>query len=330
MGTDELTARVVGAEDLGRCVVCDGVSALVVWRENGYEGRACRCGTVYASPPPPLGAVDPTVDGHPDSYYAVPARRRVRWIQRYRPRGRVLDIGCGEGHFLAAAQAAGYDVAGIEPHPGRARRAEARLGAPVECALFESCRPGEAEFDIVYHCDLLSHFADPIAALRKMGGFLRPDGVLAFEVGLLGGIAPWWYTMIGTIGYPQHRWLYSVRSLRRLLARADLELAHTAHFGLAPGTLFVAGVRSLARRYRRLRAAPQRPGPPAAAARVSVTRFVDRTESFWRYTVGRLSPRVGPATLFAIARLRQSTRAHRHHVSVVSAPHLGAPQRRGG
>jgi SAM-dependent methyltransferase len=320
MGTGERAAWVVGADDPGRCVVCDRVSALVVWRENGYEGRACRCGTVYATPTPPPGAVDPTVDGHPDSYYALPARRRVRWIQRYRPRGRVLDVGCGEGHFLAAAQAAGYDVAGIEPHPGRARRAAARLGAPVECALLESCRPGKAEFDIVYHCDLLSHFADPIAALRKMRGFLGPDGVLAFEVGLLGGIAPWWYTTIGTLGYPQHRWLYSARSLRRLLARADLELARTAHFGLAPGTLFLAGVRSLARRYRRLRGATQRPGPPAAAARSSVTRFVDRTESFWRYTVGRLAPRVGPATLFAIARPRQGAMRHGHDVSVLSAP----------
>jgi len=134
MDTSERAARVTGAEDLGRCAVCDRVSALVVWRENGYEGRACRCGTVYATPPPPLGAVDPTVDGHPDSYYAVPARRRVRWIQRYRPRGRVLDIGCGEGHFLAAAQAAGYDVAGIEPIPdapdARRRVSAHRWNAP--------------------------------------------------------------------------------------------------------------------------------------------------------------------------------------------------------
>src|SRR5262245_30983099 len=179
-----------------RCVVCDGVSARVVWRENGYEGRACACGTVYTTPPS-REAIDPTVDGHPDSYYAAPARRRVSWIQRYCPGGRLLEIGCGEGHFLAAAQTAGYEVAGIEPEPGRAQRAAARLGAPVHCALLESRPPDLGQFDIVYHCDLLSHFADPIASLRTMTGFLAPDGVLAFEVGLLGGIAPWWYGLIG-------------------------------------------------------------------------------------------------------------------------------------
>ncbi len=64
-----------------RCVVCGGVSARVVWRENGYEGRACHCGTVYTTPPA-RDAIDPTIDSHPDSYYAAAARRRVRWIKR--------------------------------------------------------------------------------------------------------------------------------------------------------------------------------------------------------------------------------------------------------
>jgi len=307
-----------------RCVVCGGVSARVVWRENGYEGRACRCGTVYTTPPA-RDAIDPTIDSHPDSYYAAAARRRVRWIKRYRTGGRLLEIGCGEGHFLAAAQAAGYDVAGIEPEPGRARRAAERLGVHVESARLESCRLGPARFDIVYHCDLLSHFADPVAALQKMQGMLAPHGVLAFEVGLLADIAPWWYSMIGSIGYPQHRWLFSARSIERLLARADLEPARTAYFGLAPGVLVHAGARLLARRYRRLRrpAGPYRSveGGGARAsgggARVSLSQLVDRTESFWRYTAGRLAPRVGPATLFVIARpcergagLRDELHAH--------------------
>ena len=169
------------------CAVCGGVSRRVVWRENGYEGRACRCGTVYTAPPP-RDAIDPTIDSHPDSYYAAAARRRVRWIKRYRTSGRLLEIGCGEGHFLSAAQAAGYDVAGIEPEPGRAGRAAERLGVHVECARLESCRLGRARFDIVYHCDLLSHFADPVGALQKMQGLLAPHGVLAFEVGLLADI----------------------------------------------------------------------------------------------------------------------------------------------
>ena len=306
-----------GVEGPGRCVVCERVAHRVVWRENGYEGRACACGTVYTAPPPAPGSIDPTVDRHSDSYYAGPARRRVRWLQRSRAAGRLLEVGCGEGHFLAAAQAVGYEVAGIEPDPGRARRAAARLGAPVECALLESCRPGGARFDIVYHCDLLSHFADPIAALRAMVDLLRPDGVLAFEVGLLGGIAPWWYTLIGALGYPQHRWLYSERSLWMLLARADLEVSHCTRFNLGPGTLVRGGVRALARGYRRLRPAPRGASAASAPGRGSATRLDNRMEPFWRYTAGRLAPALGPATLLVMARPRAPRPPARHHEEVL-------------
>ncbi len=295
------------AEMRGRCAVCGGTSARVVWRENGYEGRACACGTVYTEPPPVHDVVDPTIHGHLESYYAAPARRRVRWLVRHRPRGRLLEIGCGEGHFLAAARAAGYDVAGIEPHPARARRAAARVGVPVECALLEAWRPEGARFDIVYHCDLLSHFADPVAALRTMTGLLAPGGVLAFEVGLLGGIAPHWYARLGTLGYPQHRWLYSEDSLRMLLARVDLELTHSLRFGLGLGMLFVDGVRSLARVWRRCRPDRGALAPALAGASALGNRLVEGTEAFWRYRAGRIAPRLGPATLFAIATPRAKT-----------------------
>jgi SAM-dependent methyltransferase len=289
------------AELPGRCAVCDGTSARVVWRENGYEGRACACGTVYTVPAPVHDVVDPTIDGHLESYYAAPARRRVRWLVRHRPRGRLLEIGCGEGHLLVAARAAGYGVAGLEPDPARARRAAARAGVPVACALLETWRPDGARFDIVYHCDLLSHFAEPVAALRTMTGLLAPGGVLAFEVGLLGGIAPHWYRRLGTLGYPQHRWLYSEDSLRMLLARADLTLTHSTRFGLGLGILFVDGIRSLARAWRWCRPAGRALVPAPAGASVLAGRLVEGTEAFWRYRAGRLAPRLGPATLLAIA-----------------------------
>jgi SAM-dependent methyltransferase len=285
-----------------RCAACDGESTRVVWRENGYEGRACVCGTVCTWPTPAADAVDPLIDGHPDRYYSGAAHRRVRWLQRYRPSGRLLEIGCGEGHFLAAATAAGYEVRGIEPHPGRARRAAARLGVAIDCAFLEAWSPHAERFDIVYHCDLLSHFPDPLGALRTMAALLRPGGVLAFEVGLLGDVAPDWYARINVLGYPQHRWLYSERSLRILLGRADLELAHSRRFGLGLATLFVAGVRALARtRHPRLRHPRPRRVAEGSNGQGRASGFVDGLEAFWRYDAGRVMPGFGPGTLFAIA-----------------------------
>jgi len=300
-----------------RCVVCCGTSQVVVWRENGYEGRACHCGTVYTSPEPPAGAVDFTHDGHPDSFYSLYAMLKARWLKGCRPRGRLLEIGCGEGYFLAAARSLGYEVAGVEPEPGRAARVTQRLGIDVRCSLLEDLHFPVAKFDIVYHCDLLSHFPDPIEALRKMTGLLARDGILAFEVGILGGIQPFWYRWIESLGYPQHRWFYSERSLRSLLSRAGLRIERTRHFGLAPCVALYRSRVLLGKVVRSLlgpgRNGPSPGDPPATRlaggndkVRKELRRHMEDSfthmEQFFRYRVGAVAPRIGPGTLLVAAR----------------------------
>jgi SAM-dependent methyltransferase len=270
-----------------RCAACGGTSERVVWREAGYEGRACACGTVYIDPPPPANAVDPTRLLHPDAFYALPARDKAAWVASVRPGGRLLEVGCGDGHFLVAARARGFEVSGIEPDATRARRSSERLGVPVECGLLEHTTLADATFDIVYHCDLLAHFPEPIAALQRMRCLLRPGGCLCFEVGILGGISPLWYRLIRHLGYPDHRWLYSETGLSILLARSGLRIEAVRHFGHTPRVVLIAVARMLARVT----------GLVTSRSTLALARF----DHLLRYRVGRFAPRVGPRTLFVVA-----------------------------
>jgi SAM-dependent methyltransferase len=281
------------------CIVCNGVSDRVVWQENGYEGRSCVCGTVYTAPDPPPGAIDPTSDAHSSPFYSEYALLKARWIHRLQPSGRLLEIGCGDGHFLAAAKSLGYHVAGVEPHPARAGRVAERLNVQIYCSLLEDLKLPRGAFDIVYHCDLLSHFADPVRALRRMSGLLAPNGILAFEAGTLGGIREFWYEWIGALGFPQHRWLYSEHSLRALLSKAGLKILRMRHFGLAPAVALYHS-RVVAAQF--LRPSLRRPhSSPAAAAVPGNLDFYSRLEQFFRYRVGAIAPRFGPATWFIAA-----------------------------
>src|SRR5712671_4722279 len=88
----------------GACIVCGGRSTHVAWSENGYQSRACECGALYISPRPAAGAIDTARDSHPDSFYALPARTKLRWLARHVGPGRLLEVGAGEGDFLAAAR----------------------------------------------------------------------------------------------------------------------------------------------------------------------------------------------------------------------------------
>jgi SAM-dependent methyltransferase len=294
----------------GRCVICGGSAGRPVFRKAGYEGRLCSCGAVYLSPPP--DAVDPTVDVHPDSFYALPAAMKVRWLARSHPQGRLLEVGCGEGFFLAAAKAQGYEVAAIEPHPERARRVAERLSIEVECAMIENFQLPSLGYDVVYHCDLLSHFPDPDKALRRMKTLLRPNGVLFFEVGLHGEIAPYWYRSLSDNSFPQHRWLYSEEALRRLLHRCGLRIVRLKRFGLAPHVLIYQGASAILKWTGLLRYLRAASAPPSRVAASPTSRPQLTLEGLWhnflRFQVGALVPAWGPKTLFVIAAPVSSTR----------------------
>jgi SAM-dependent methyltransferase len=289
----------------GGCLICGESAGRRMFHKGGYEGRICSCGLVYLSPPPPLDAVDPTIDLHSDFFYALPAAMKVRWLARSHSHGRLLEVGCGEGFFLEAAKAQGFEVAGIEPHQARAQRVAERLGVDVECALIERSQAPPRSWDVVYHCDLLSHFADPDAALRRMTELLRPNGVLFFEVGLHGKILPYWYRSLSDNSFPEHRWLYSDEALRRLLDRCGLRIVRMKRFGLAPQVLLYQGASALlhwtgALRY--LRAAAE-PSSPAIGSKASAqTRSLEAWwHNFMRFRVGAFAPAWGPQTLFVIA-----------------------------
>src|ERR1700704_3618888 len=86
-----------------------------VWREAGYTGLRCACGLVYLDPPAPTPGVG--ADRHSDGYYAFPAELRLAWVTRFCTHGKLLEVGPGAGHLLAAARRGGFEIAGVDPNP---------------------------------------------------------------------------------------------------------------------------------------------------------------------------------------------------------------------
>jgi len=285
------------------CLLCGRPSDRIIWRESGYAAAACECGIVFTTPRP-AGDPDEHQDiYHPDSFFSLSAGLKVRWLETHFRKGRLLEVGCSNGSFLAEARKDGFDVAGLEPHPDRVRYVRETLQIPVTEAYLEDDRVPHGTFDIVYHCDLLSHFPDPIGALRTMSSLLRPGGALFFEVGLLGGVSPLWYRMIGSIGLKHHIWLYSMAGMRTLLERADLKILKLKRFGLAPCVLVSPFLHILAK----LRCAVRHDrvlGSSNSAYREAAPAWADAQErytTFWRYRVGAYAPAIGPQTLLILA-----------------------------
>jgi SAM-dependent methyltransferase len=296
---------------LGACAVCGARTGRAVTQENGFTLLQCGCGAMFLDRCPPVDYVDPAYDPHPEDYYALPARLRLGFLGAHAPSGVLLEVGCGRGGLLTAAHHLGYQVAGVEVDRERARAASARLGVEIEWARVEDSARPDSSCDVVFHCDLLSHFPDPLAALKRMRRMLRPNGKMVFEVGLVAGGPAQWYQ--GPLRLPHHRWFFDEPALRRLLAAAGFQVVALRRFGLAPVTLLsrLAGAVGVGGGATRLKVYSPQLGrhltlkgqtlvPEVTPQGLGAT-LRGRLYTFARYRLGRLVPTLGPGTAFVAA-----------------------------
>jgi len=135
--------------------------------------------------------------GHPSG---VPEQELPDWLGYLRPllwsRRRdlsglkVLDAGCGTGAMVSALarRHPGVDVLAIDMSArsleAAARRLSGRDGARVRLRQLPIERADELgeRFDLVVVWDVLHCVADPVGALRTLGGLLSPDGALVASV----------------------------------------------------------------------------------------------------------------------------------------------------
>jgi len=151
------------------------------------------------------------------------ADRSVRNLHKTRAGARLLDVGCGDGAFLAEMAAAGWDVQGIEPDPGAAAVAAAR-GIPVAAEPLEDAALEPESFDAVTMNHVIEHFHQPLEALRIVRGLLRPGGTVWIATPNLAahGHAAFGRDWIG-LDPPRHLVLFTRSALARALASTGFE-----------------------------------------------------------------------------------------------------------
>jgi SAM-dependent methyltransferase len=104
----------------------------------------------------------------------------------------LLDIGCGYGRFLKAAQE-NFKTFGIDPSEHAISQAKKYAeDTKFEVATISSYKPREF-FDVITAFDILEHTNNLSGSLQKIKGWLRPGGILVAVVPVYDGI-------VGTIG----------------------------------------------------------------------------------------------------------------------------------
>lgn len=103
--------------------------------------------------------------------------------------GRFLDVGCGNGALLAAAQREGWDVRGLELSEFLAKNVRERFGIKVEVSDFLTWRPTDSGFDLVSLRHVLEHLPDSLGAMGSINQLLRRGGHALLEFPNIEGIS---------------------------------------------------------------------------------------------------------------------------------------------
>jgi 2-polyprenyl-3-methyl-5-hydroxy-6-metoxy-1,4-benzoquinol methylase len=109
-------------------------------------------------------------------------RQTYAFVRRHVPtKGRMLDLGCGDGTLLWLAREDGWEVEGVELFPEQTRLVRETLGMKVETSDITAYEGVSASWDCVVLTHVLEHLPDPLAALRKIFRLLKPGGAAVLE-----------------------------------------------------------------------------------------------------------------------------------------------------
>lgn len=103
-----------------------------------------------------------------------------RYLPKPQAGQRLLDIGCGNGEFLAKAKAAGWTVTGIDLDP-KAVMAAARMALDVQVGTVEVFSDESNSFDAITISHVIEHVHEPIALLLDIFRLLKPGGMVFIE-----------------------------------------------------------------------------------------------------------------------------------------------------
>ena len=106
----------------------------------------------------------------------LPLRPLLCQVPCRQPEGRVLDIGCGSGGYLAFLAGLGWTCYGVEPAPNSRTYAQEVLGLNVHPGPLAACGFEAGSFDLVTMWHVIEHLPNPVETLRRSTEFSNQMG----------------------------------------------------------------------------------------------------------------------------------------------------------
>jgi len=153
-------------------------------------------------------------------------RRRVdgMFVENLRP-GLLLDVGCGQGHFLARMVKAGWRGVGVDFDADAVEAAKNAYALDVRVGGLETLSANREGFDVITASHVIEHVENPSEFLSGCRRLLRPEGQLIIRTP---NVASYGHRKYGGawrgLEPPRHLCLFTMDGLRLLSNSAGFEV----------------------------------------------------------------------------------------------------------
>lgn len=201
-------------ESIIRLLECRGCG-LLYYSRNGIEGSAALYGALEKN-----------------NWYYMPRKweHDVAIPDLYTCQ-KVLEVGCGEGDFIARLQAAGFDAEGIELNESAVQKSQARGLAVHHINLVDLAVKLPGHYDAVCTFQVLEHVQNPYEFLSASCALIKQGGRLLIGVPNADSYLRFQYNLLNMP--PHHLTCWSALALRNIPARFPLRLIHLRREPLA-------------------------------------------------------------------------------------------------
>ena len=164
------------------CVICNS-KKFETWAKLDYlEAKKCvDCGMISVNPHLNEEGLSLYYSGYLadrlDEKILSEQRKKTHeldrnWISHFIGSGKVLDVGCGGGQFLAKFDPKKWERSGVEIEKAAAEYAKRKYGIPVRVGYLPRLQFSE-KFDLIMMRGVIEHLSNPIEVLKKCSELLK-------------------------------------------------------------------------------------------------------------------------------------------------------------
>ena len=235
-------------EALAECRLCHSKAFTELLEDHrGNKIQLCgHCGVQWMNPQ----YTDEYLEDFYSKYYSSPLsdKQRILRVSTFSQyiaqmeslggKGKLLDIGCGEGHFLEAAIGRGWEVEGFDVDAPSVAKVSQRLGIPLQSGDFSDLRFQATQFDGVVMHQVLEHLKDPGEVLSRVKQVMAPGGTFFVAVPNIRSFSASLKRAAERCGLRKrkmgsyydsdhHLWYYTPRALRSILDLYGFEVVYS-------------------------------------------------------------------------------------------------------